>query len=260
MKRVAVVVLNWNGWRHSLACLESLRQLEYPDYDILVVDNASTDGSVEHIQRAMPELRVFQSGTNFCFDGGCNVGMAHAAQAGAEYIWLINIDATCVPQAPAELVRMADTDARLGALGAVIYVAGHKAEIQLSRAAKCNFGMARRVICAGLAILERVDDDARALSKKRRVLRPGGKAVLQKPSSPMLPTSYKDKGVQSSAARTFAYGRDDHVRLYGRDILHRFCTTGFVSPVVSQQDVMSDVAPSMYGVNPRVPSFLFERI
>ncbi|HXH14064.1 MAG TPA: glycosyltransferase family 2 protein [Alphaproteobacteria bacterium] len=48
--RVAVIVLNWNGWRDTVECLESLQQIRYPDYQIIVVDNGSTDGSVQKIQ------------------------------------------------------------------------------------------------------------------------------------------------------------------------------------------------------------------
>ena len=46
---VFVIVLNWNGWRDTIECLESLYRLDYPDYHIVVVDNGSTDGSVERI-------------------------------------------------------------------------------------------------------------------------------------------------------------------------------------------------------------------
>ncbi len=48
--RVAICILNWNGWRDTLECLESVRQLEYPNYVTMVVDNGSTDGSAEKIK------------------------------------------------------------------------------------------------------------------------------------------------------------------------------------------------------------------
>jgi GT2 family glycosyltransferase len=47
---VAVVVLNWNNWKDTIECLESLLRIEYPRYRVLVVDNGSTDGSVEKIK------------------------------------------------------------------------------------------------------------------------------------------------------------------------------------------------------------------
>lgn len=47
---VAIIVLNWNGWRDTVECLESLQRLTYPNYQIIVVDNGSTDGSVQKIK------------------------------------------------------------------------------------------------------------------------------------------------------------------------------------------------------------------
>jgi len=48
--KVAIIVLNWNGWRDTIECLESLQRLTYPNYQIIVVDNGSTDDSVEKIK------------------------------------------------------------------------------------------------------------------------------------------------------------------------------------------------------------------
>jgi hypothetical protein len=48
---VSIIVLNWNGWRDTVECLESLYQIEYPNYDVIVVDNGSTDESVQNIER-----------------------------------------------------------------------------------------------------------------------------------------------------------------------------------------------------------------
>jgi len=48
--RVAILVLNWNGWRDTIECIESLQQLTYPNYDIVVIDNGSIDGSMDKIK------------------------------------------------------------------------------------------------------------------------------------------------------------------------------------------------------------------
>lgn len=108
-------------------------------------------------------------------------------------------------------------------------------------------------------VLEHVDDDARALSEIHRVLRIGGLAILQTPFSAMLNTTFEDPGIQSKDARTFAYGQDDHVRLYGQDIFKRFSAAGFIAKVVSHDVALPDISPNVYGVNPHEPFFLFER-
>lgn len=109
-------------------------------------------------------------------------------------------------------------------------------------------------------VLEHVADDARALSEIRRVLRPGGLAVLQTPYSAMLHATFEDSGIVSKGAREHAYGQDDHVRLYGQDIFLRFAAAGFISRVVQHEIVLGDIDPQAYGINPREPFFLFERI
>lgn len=45
--RVSIIILNWNGWKDTLECLESIYQIDYSNYDVLVVDNASQDNSLE---------------------------------------------------------------------------------------------------------------------------------------------------------------------------------------------------------------------
>ena len=48
--RVAIIILNWNGWEDTIECLESLYQITYPNYDVIVVDNGSEDESIEKIK------------------------------------------------------------------------------------------------------------------------------------------------------------------------------------------------------------------
>lgn len=108
-------------------------------------------------------------------------------------------------------------------------------------------------------VLEHVADNGKALSEIRRVLRPGGLAILQTPYSAMLSNTFEDEGIQSHSAREFAYGQDDHVRLFGSDIFSRFVKAGFISRVTSHESALADIDPDIYGVNPREPFFLFER-
>lgn len=131
VKRVDVVVLNWNGWQDTIACLASLQLQDYPNFNLLVIDNASTDGSVDQIKKAVPSVELLQTGSNLGFGGGCNVGMRHAFSRGADYVWLINSDSTADPHALTALVRKADQNCRWGSVGSILYEADATDRIQL---------------------------------------------------------------------------------------------------------------------------------
>jgi GT2 family glycosyltransferase len=131
MKRVAVVVLNWNGWRDTQACIASLQNLNYPNFDLIVVDNGSTDGSQNHIEAHFPGINVLQTGANLGFGGGCNAGIRQALERRVDYVWLINSDATVDANALTELVRVADEQVLVGAVGSVLYEADQPEQIQL---------------------------------------------------------------------------------------------------------------------------------
>lgn len=139
MKRVAVVVLNWNGWRDTLVCLASLQKLNYSKFDLIVVDNDSSDGSQGHIESHFPGIQVIQTGANLGFGGGCNAGMRRALEQGADYIWLINSDATVDTNALTELVHLADEQSLVGAVGSVLYQADRPEQVQLWGGGKVSF-------------------------------------------------------------------------------------------------------------------------
>jgi GT2 family glycosyltransferase len=101
---VAIVILNWNNWRDTLECISACRKLEWPNFCILLVDNHSTDGSTEMLRSACPELEIIETEANLGFAGGNNIGIRQALNLGADYIWLLNNDATPAPDALAPLV------------------------------------------------------------------------------------------------------------------------------------------------------------
>lgn len=108
LPNVSIVVLNWNGIAHTVECLESLSRLTYPDLDIIVVDNGSTDGSVETIRRVFPWVVLIENGQNLGYTGGNNIGMQHALQQGADYVWLLNNDTVVEPDVVEKLVSEAE--------------------------------------------------------------------------------------------------------------------------------------------------------
>ena len=89
---VVVVILNWNGKRDTLECLSSVRAIDYPSFEIVVVDNGSTDDSVPAIKVHFPGISVIETGQNLGYAGGNNVGMRYAIQQGADYVLLLNND------------------------------------------------------------------------------------------------------------------------------------------------------------------------
>ena len=109
-------------------------------------------------------------------------------------------------------------------------------------------------------VLEHVDDDLMALSELRRVLKVGGYAILQTPYSAKLTETFSDPGIDSNLARYHAYGQEDHVRLYGTDIIARIESAGFKSRVVSHDEKLANIDPHKFGVNEKEPFFLFERV
>lgn len=77
-------------------------------------------------------------------------------------------------------------------------------------------------------VLEHVQDDLRAVREVHRVLRPGGLAILQTPFCEALTSTWSDPGIVSDEARLQAYGQEDHVRLFGKDIFERISSAGLL--------------------------------
>lgn len=117
---VVILVLNWNKWRRTLECLASLDKLEYPDFEVLVVDNGSEDASQARIEAARPGLKVIQTGANLGYAGGNNVGIRHAIDRGADYIWVLNNDTLVEPETLATLIDAVRSEDRIGVLGAAV--------------------------------------------------------------------------------------------------------------------------------------------
>ena len=141
MSPVAIVVLNWNGWRDTLRCVASLRTLQGVVTQILVVDNGSTDGSVPILRQQLPNLVLLESDANLGFGGGCNVGIRYALRSGAKYIWLINNDADVAPDTLSALLGVAEADPRLGAVGSIIYEGHAKDQVQVWGGGRVNLWM-----------------------------------------------------------------------------------------------------------------------
>ncbi|MGA9116843.1 MAG: glycosyltransferase family 2 protein [Bacteroidota bacterium] len=114
---VYIILVNWNGRAVTLDCLASLRKSTYPHKKILVVDNASSDGSADAIRATFPEAEVLQTGANLRFAGGNNAGIRRALEEGADMVLLLNNDTTVEEDFLEPLVRRLASDPLAGAAG-----------------------------------------------------------------------------------------------------------------------------------------------
>jgi GT2 family glycosyltransferase len=112
-----IIVLNWNGKEDTVECLDSLRKVAYPGFRILLVDNASIDGSVELFKQRYPDVELIVNKTNLGFAGGNNVGIKKAMDDGAEFLLLLNNDTTVYPDFLGGLVNVAESDESIGIVG-----------------------------------------------------------------------------------------------------------------------------------------------
>lgn len=127
MKTVAIIIVNWNGWQDTVACLASLEKMDRKGLgiNIIVVDNGSTDDSVSMISKSLPHGTILTLQKNLGFTGGNNTGMKFAILGGADYVWLLNND-TLVDRGALSLIDAFD-DANIGIAGSKIYFApGHE--------------------------------------------------------------------------------------------------------------------------------------
>jgi GT2 family glycosyltransferase len=119
--RASVVVLNWNGLQKTRECLASLQAVAYEPFDVILVDNASSDGSQDMVRREFPGVALIENDTNRGVAGGRNVGLREAMARGSDYVLLLDNDTRVDPAVLTELVAAGEADPSAGILGAKIY-------------------------------------------------------------------------------------------------------------------------------------------
>jgi GT2 family glycosyltransferase len=118
---VITVILNTNRRSDTLECLASLAQTTYERHKVIVLDNASTDGSVEAIQAAFPLVEVLRLTSNTGYAGNNNVGIKAALAQGADWVFVLNEDTILTPDCIQQLVAVAEQDPRIGIVGPLVY-------------------------------------------------------------------------------------------------------------------------------------------
>ena len=163
---VSIVILNWNGWRDTLECLESVYKIKYPNYNIILLDNASSDESLEKIKEYLngrikvnspffeysenkpvkfkeylkneikfavdnhylnKELILIENDKNYGFTEGNNIGIRYALNTlNSDYILLLNNDTVVDECFLNELVKVAESDPKIGFIGPKVYYYDYK--------------------------------------------------------------------------------------------------------------------------------------
>ena len=140
---VVAVIVTWNSRAEALNCLSALGRSEAPVARAVVVDNASTDGTVAAVRAAFPEAEVIETARNEHFARGANAGLRRALDVGADWAWVLNPDATPTPSALGEMLRVGESDERIGMVGARLVHparAGRPARVVVG--ANCDFATA----------------------------------------------------------------------------------------------------------------------
>jgi len=143
--KVTTIILNWNGKEDTIECLESLKHITYPNYEILLVDNGSTDGSVESFRERYPGMEIIENGENLGFAEGNNVGIRRAMDEGADYVLLLNNDMIIDKKILSEFVKIADNNPQVGVITPKVYSYYDQNTIQFTWA-KINLWTGRMVV------------------------------------------------------------------------------------------------------------------
>jgi hypothetical protein len=112
--KVCIIVLTWKNYDVTRDCLCSLRKLDYSNFEVVLVDNGSADDSAEKLASEFPEVRLIKNEKNLGFPGGNNVAIRDALQRNPDYLLLLNNDTLVAPDFLSKLVKVAESDDRIG--------------------------------------------------------------------------------------------------------------------------------------------------
>ena len=113
--KVAIIIVNWNSFYHTNNCINSLKKINYKDFDIIVVDNGSEDNSGKALKETHPEIILLQSPVNTGFAGGNDIALKYSIEKKYTYSLLLNNDTFVEPDFLDELPAYMDEHENVGA-------------------------------------------------------------------------------------------------------------------------------------------------
>lgn len=118
---VISVILNTNRKEDTLECIHSLKKNDYAAHEIILLDNQSSDGSVNAVRAAQPDVRILELVENRGYAGNNNVGIQAAVDQGADWVFVLNEDTVFAPDCLSKLIEVSNSDATIGMLGPMVY-------------------------------------------------------------------------------------------------------------------------------------------
>jgi len=129
--KIFIIILNHNGVEVIKKCLASVFKVDYPNFEVVVVDNSSQDGSFEAAKINFSKANFIQNEANLGFSAGNNVGIRFALERMADYVLLLNNDTEVEKDFLTRLVNVAEADKKIGITSPVIFN-GHSRQIWFS--------------------------------------------------------------------------------------------------------------------------------
>lgn len=137
---VVIIILNWNQKDYSIKCLESLFEINYLHFEVVLVDNGSTDDSVKVITSMFPNVQLIKNGRNMGVAGGRNVGIKYANDyIPYEYLLFLDNDLVVEIDFLSELVKAVESDPDVGLANPKICDISKPGVIQFAGNYKLNF-------------------------------------------------------------------------------------------------------------------------
>lgn len=174
--KVAVVILNWNGEKYLRQFLPSVLSSSWPNLEIIIGDNASTDGSIEFLIQNYPTVRIIKNDQNYGFTGGYNRVLNHVD---ADYYILLNSDVEVRPGWIAPVINLMESDPLIAAAAPKIKAFNKKDHFEHAGAAGGfidNFGYP---FCQGRMFYE-IEQDQGQYQQSREVFWATGAAMFVK--------------------------------------------------------------------------------
>jgi GT2 family glycosyltransferase len=135
---VSLIILNWNGEGYLTQCLESVISQDYDPLEVIVVDNGSTDSSVDLVKTRYGQVKLIETKVNLGFAAGNNVGIREAK---GDFVVILNNDAELAPSCISEMKRTIDRDPAYGACASRIYLKYEKDLIDAAGIVICPDGL-----------------------------------------------------------------------------------------------------------------------